>query len=138
MSDQRQRERLSELLAELEREKGPTDRRVVEEVRRAWRIDSPLAERDSLRNGEHMSPRDALHRLIDDLPERNLPEASRVLGALRDTADRADGAVGEAPRDLSGRSNGLARLAGTWSAEEFDAFETAVAETERVDEELWR
>jgi plasmid stability protein len=36
------------------------------------------------------------------------------------------------------RSNGLAQLAGTWSREEHDAFERAVAETEQVDEELWR
>ena len=36
------------------------------------------------------------------------------------------------------RSNGLAQLAGTWGAEEHEAFERAVAETEQIDEELWR
>ena len=37
------------------------------------------------------------------------------------------------------RSNGLARLAGGWSEEEFAAFEEAVQEIgEQVDEELWR
>ena len=36
------------------------------------------------------------------------------------------------------RTNGLADLAGTWSKEEFDQFEQAVAATEQVDEELWR
>ena len=36
------------------------------------------------------------------------------------------------------RSNGLARLAGTWDREEFERFEDAVAPFERVDEELWR
>ena len=36
------------------------------------------------------------------------------------------------------RSNGLARLAGTWSAEEHKRFEAAVASTEQIDEELWR
>jgi hypothetical protein len=36
------------------------------------------------------------------------------------------------------RSNGVAELAGTWSREEHDAFERAVAETEQIDEELWR
>jgi hypothetical protein len=34
--------------------------------------------------------------------------------------------------------NGLARLAGTWTQEEHDLFEAAVALTERIDEELWR
>ncbi|MFN8222888.1 MAG: hypothetical protein U0R50_06505 [Gaiellales bacterium] len=36
------------------------------------------------------------------------------------------------------RTNGLASLAGAWSADEQAAFERAVAETERIDEELWR
>ncbi len=36
------------------------------------------------------------------------------------------------------RSNGLARLAGTWTEEEHEQFEAAVAVTEEIDEELWR
>lgn len=36
------------------------------------------------------------------------------------------------------RSNGLARLAGRWSEEEFKEFERAVAPFEEIDEELWR
>jgi plasmid stability protein len=36
------------------------------------------------------------------------------------------------------RSNGLAALAGTWSAEDLAEFEAAVADFERIDEELWR
>ena len=36
------------------------------------------------------------------------------------------------------RSNGLARLAGTWSDEEFEQFQQAIAPFERVDEELWK
>ncbi|MCP3962602.1 MAG: hypothetical protein GY719_32580 [bacterium] len=35
------------------------------------------------------------------------------------------------------RSNGLARLAGTWTREEHEQFEAAVAVTEEIDEELW-
>ena len=35
-------------------------------------------------------------------------------------------------------SNGLARLGGSWSAEEFKRFEAATAVTEQIDEELWR
>jgi hypothetical protein len=36
------------------------------------------------------------------------------------------------------RSNGLARLAGQWSDEDFQCFEKAVAPFEEVDPELWR
>ena len=36
------------------------------------------------------------------------------------------------------RSNGLARLAGTWSAEDLEQFEAATAPTREIDEELWR
>ena len=36
------------------------------------------------------------------------------------------------------RSNGLAKLAGTWSARDFARFERAIAFTEQIDEELWR
>ena len=35
------------------------------------------------------------------------------------------------------RSNGLRKLAGTWSKEEHRAFEEAVAPFEQIDEELW-
>lgn len=40
--------------------------------------------------------------------------------------------------DRGSRSNGLAELGGTWSRKEYETFERAVAETEQVDEELWR
>ncbi len=36
------------------------------------------------------------------------------------------------------RRNGLARLAGTWTPEEYAHFEAAVAPTELLDDELWR
>jgi hypothetical protein len=36
------------------------------------------------------------------------------------------------------RSNGLGRFAGTWTQEEFEEFEEAIADTERIDPELWR
>lgn len=39
---------------------------------------------------------------------------------------------------LRRRSNGLAQLAGTWTAEEQESFEAAIAVTEQIDEELWR
>ena len=34
--------------------------------------------------------------------------------------------------------NGLQKLAGTWSQEEFEEFEAALADTSRIDPELWR
>ena len=36
------------------------------------------------------------------------------------------------------RSNGLAALAGGWTAQQWQAFEKSVALTEQIDEELWR
>lgn len=36
------------------------------------------------------------------------------------------------------RSNGLGRLAGTWTEKELRLFERAVAVVEKVDDELWR
>ncbi len=36
------------------------------------------------------------------------------------------------------RSNGLARLAGTWTEEEHQRFEAALAATDQIDEELWQ
>ena len=36
------------------------------------------------------------------------------------------------------RSNGLARVAGRWSEDEFREFQRAVASFEEVDPELWR
>lgn len=36
------------------------------------------------------------------------------------------------------RTNGLGALAGTWTEEEFQAFEKAIEFTEQIDEELWR
>ncbi|HSS48127.1 MAG TPA: hypothetical protein VLX28_04205 [Thermoanaerobaculia bacterium] len=41
-------------------------------------------------------------------------------------------------RPVAPKRSGLARLAGTWTEEEYRSFESAVAMTEQVDEELWR
>lgn len=35
------------------------------------------------------------------------------------------------------RSNGLARMAGTWSEADLEEFQAAVAVTEQIDPELW-
>ncbi len=36
------------------------------------------------------------------------------------------------------RSNGLARLAGTWTEEEHERFEAAISAAEQIDDELWQ
>lgn len=46
-----------------------------------------------------MSPRDALHKLVDDLPDEELPTATRVLEALRATTDPVLRALSAAPDD---------------------------------------
>ncbi len=46
-----------------------------------------------------MAPRQALHRLVDALPEQDLPTASRVLEALSLTADPVGRALAAARRD---------------------------------------
>lgn len=43
-------------------------------------------------------------------------------------------------RDLpteSEKSNGLGRLGGTWTEEEYQSFEASIAMTEQIDEMLW-
>ncbi len=46
-----------------------------------------------------MTAREALHEIVDDLPEGDLPTAKRVLGALRATADPVLRALLSAPVD---------------------------------------
>lgn len=46
-----------------------------------------------------MAERTALYKLIDDLPEQDLPVAERVLGALRATSDPVLRALLAAPID---------------------------------------
>ena len=46
-----------------------------------------------------MSPRDALPRLIDDLPEAELPRAEYVLQALKETAEAPSYTLETAPID---------------------------------------
>jgi hypothetical protein len=46
-----------------------------------------------------MSGKEALHRLIDDLPEQDVPVAVRVLEALRATSDPVLRALLSAPLD---------------------------------------
>lgn len=80
------------------------------------------------------------HLTIRNVPDdlaRRLEDEKRARGrSLNQTViDLLSQAVG---LDRGRRSNGLAELAGSWTQEEHDAFERAVAGAEQIDEELWR
>lgn len=75
---------------------------------------------------------------------RNLPPA--LADALDREKRRRGKSLNQTVIDLLGqglgaqgvRTNGLGRLAGGWSEDEFRDFERATAQFETVDEELWR
>jgi hypothetical protein len=77
---------------------------------------------------------------------RGIP--SEVAEALEQERDRSRASLNQTVIDLlrralgvpatEGQRNGLASLAGTWTQEELEDFEAAVASTEQIDEELWR
>jgi plasmid stability protein len=81
--------------------------------------------------------------VIKALTIRNLPPA--LAEALEREKRRRGTSLNQTVIDLLGqglgshgvRSNGLSRLAGGWSEDEFHDFERATAQFERVDEELW-
>lgn len=74
---------------------------------------------------------------------RNIP--SEVAEALERESERSETPLDEMALallrqalEIRERGNGLVELAGTWTEEEFQRFEKAVALTEQIDEELWR
>src|SRR4051794_4117427 len=83
---------------------------------------------------------------VRHLTIRNLP--TEVAEALEEERHRSRASLNQTVIDLLGRalgvgsqgeeSNGLGRLAGTWTQKDFERFEAAVALTEQIDEELWR
>jgi kynureninase len=81
---------------------------------------------------------------IKALTIRNLP--ADLADALDREKRRRGKSLNQTVIDLLGqslgahgvRSNGLGRLAGGWSEDEFRDFEQATAQFEAVDEELWR
>ncbi len=81
---------------------------------------------------------------IKALTIRNLPPS--LAEALEREKRRKGKSLNQTVIDLLGqglgaqggvRSNGLGRLAGGWSEDEFRDFEQAMAQFETVDEELW-
>lgn len=81
---------------------------------------------------------------MKNLTIRNVPDA--VAEALDEEKRRRGESLNQTVLELlsqglgvgTTRSNGLGRLAGSWTEEEFEEFEAAVAGFERVDDELWR
>jgi plasmid stability protein len=79
-----------------------------------------------------------------NLTIRNVPDDLAV--ALEKEKSRRKGSLNRTVIELlsqglgvgSSRSNGLARLAGTWTDEEFRQFEESIATLEEIDAELWR
>jgi len=87
---------------------------------------------------------DCKERKIKALTIRNLPPS--VAEALEREKRRRGKSLNQTVIDLLGqglgikgtRSNGLGRLSGSWSEDEFSDFEKATAPFEEIDEELWR
>lgn len=78
-----------------------------------------------------------IRNVPSDLGERLLEEKRARGRSLNQTVlDLLSQAVGLGYRGR--RSNGLGACAGTWSAAEHAAFEQGIADTEEIDEELWR
>lgn len=75
---------------------------------------------------------------------RNVPP--EVAQSLQREARRRGTSLNQTAVDLlraglgvaTSRSNGLRRLAGTWSQVDLDGFEANLVSTEAVDEEMWR
>lgn len=75
---------------------------------------------------------------------RNVPDS--LADALEKEKGRRKGSLNRTVIELlnqglglgSSRSNGLARLAGTWSAKQLRKFEESIAPCEVIDPELWR
>ena len=82
---------------------------------------------------KHLTIRNVSPELAEALDREKLNRGSSLNRTVLDVLEQALGVT------IAGRrSNGLAELAGTWSEEEYDRFEEAIAVTEQVDEELWR
>jgi hypothetical protein len=75
---------------------------------------------------------------------RNLPD--EIAEALEEEKRRRGGSLNQTVIDLlsqglgvgAPRTNGLARLAGTWTADEHRRFQEAVAPFDAIDSDLWR
>jgi hypothetical protein len=78
----------------------------------------------------HLTIRNVPAPLAERLDEARRARGRSLNQTVLDLLAQTVGLTGE-------RTNGLGALAGTWSAKEHAVFETAIAESERIDEELW-
>jgi len=76
--------------------------------------------------------RNVPRRLADALDRERRRRDASLNSTVLDLLGRSLGVAGNAPR-----RNGLAELAGTWTAEEQRQFDAAVAPFEAVDDDMW-
>jgi hypothetical protein len=81
----------------------------------------------------HLTIRNVPPKLADALEQEKRRRGDSLNRTVLDLLAQG---LGQGPTGR--RSNGLAILGGTWSEEEYERFEAAMAATERIDEELWR
>jgi len=81
----------------------------------------------------HLTIRNIPPEVAEALEGRRARSRASLNQTVIDLLRRALGARGQGKE-----RNGLASLAGTWTQEEHDQFEAAVAVTEQIDEELWK
>ena len=85
------------------------------------------------RAARHLTVRNVPPELADALQEEKKRLGTSINQVVIELLRQA---LGLGPGQV--RSNGLAELAGTWTQEELEEFEAAVAPLEEIDEELWR
>lgn len=84
-----------------------------------------------------MSPREALHRLVEELPDDRVESAAEALQSIRTRRSaQPDALADEHPEKTIGHA--LDRFIGTWTAEEEAEVLEAIEVFERVDEAFWR
>jgi len=80
----------------------------------------------------HLTIRNVPPDLAQRLEQEKRTSGQSLNQTVLDLLARATGLERRRP------SNGLAELAGRWSADEQMAFDRSIAETEQIDPELWR
>jgi len=71
-------------------------------------------------------------RLADALDRERRSKDASLNSTVLELLARSLGADGHGPR-----RNGLAKLAGTWSADEQRQFDAAVAPLDKIDDDMW-
>lgn len=82
---------------------------------------------------KHLTIRNIPARVAKELEKEKRRRGQSINQTVIDLLSQG---LGVGPGEV--RRNGLARFAGTWSAEDLRRFEVATAPLEEVDEDLWR